>query len=268
MPTDDGPQDAGEGGSSAPEPGAQVADPPGTAQPVAPPSFARTTPLVAGQAARAIVPADEPRGIPIEAGAFEPDAPTYLMNGELPDARPDAPTVPMWPGGPLPSEQRRVGQRLRTWALVLYATMALLIGAGVFVLGQSLPTITTAPALVGSATLTSANAAGALAPAATATPPPTLVPPAAQLLVTPRSLVLPCASVRFPATLTLTNTGGQLLQWSASASDTVALSSTSGALDPGSAVVISVRTTSSQRGSIAFTWNGGSTSVAYKVSCH
>ncbi len=80
--------------------------------------------------------------------------------------------------------------------------------------------------------------------------------------------MLPCASVRYPATLTLTNTGGQLLQWSASASDTVVLSSTSGALDPGSAVVISVRATSTQRGSIAITWNGGSTSVAYKVSCH
>jgi hypothetical protein len=219
---------------------------------------------------------DTPAQIPIEGGA-DPDDPTYLLTGELPDAHPDAPTVPFDPP-PRRLAGWVLGQRPRTWLTLLLTAVALLVGTALLTLaaGGYLPSLNP----WGQATLTSAQAtaAGLLARAATATHQAAKLPsvgratatpvPAAHLVVAPTTIVLTCTGPG--ATLAVQNTGGQILTWQATAPGNVILSLRQGTLDPGGAVAIAARAVALQRGSrtIRFTSNGGSVGVSYRVSCH
>jgi hypothetical protein len=218
-------------------------------------------------------------GIPDEAPS-DPDAPTYLSSGWLPDARPNDPTVPFGPRTP-PGQRTGatlwLGQRPRTWGLVLATALLLLAGtATLTLLAQhalfSLSATTTA-------TLTSAQstlAAGHLAHAPTATvtpqPTPTRIPPTAtpsgpaRLTASPTSLTLPCPGAG-AATLTLSNTGGRAAAWTASVSTGASVSPRSGTLQPGDSADLSVASLGATRGTVTIRWSGGSTKVAFHVSC-
>lgn len=221
-------------------------------------------------------------GIPIEDGGDDPDGPTYLLTGELPDAHPEAPTVPFDPSSPR-LMRAVLGQRSRVWGLLLAIAVGLV--AGTLVLTLALHT-SLGLFMPGAATnLTGAQAtaaAGALAREATATsaarahPTATAAhlvatqPTSARLTVSPTSVVLPCPSTGNGVTLTLHNTGGQTLTWHASPPGNVTLSATDGALAPGASTTILARATAPQHGGgvIVFTWSGSSTSVGYKTACH
>ena len=222
------------------------------------------------RAAETAAPAYPPAGIPIEDGGDQ-DAPTYLMNGELPDARPDAPTVPIDPSR-LPRPRRALGQRPRTWLALLLTAAVLLLGTAVVTLAAHVYVPGSSPSAQATA-----KAQSELALAATAThnaarntptpapPTPTSVP-AAHLSVAPTSVVLSCFS---PSWLTLRNTGGQALTWQASAPGNVLLFPSRGTLDPSASAVIQARATAPQRGTrtIVFSFNGGAVDVSYKVVC-
>jgi hypothetical protein len=217
-----------------------------------------------------------PGAIPIEGGE-EPDGPTYLMNGELPDAPPDAPTVPFWRQDEKPPRSV-LGQRPHKWALVLLTAAALVAGTVLVTFASG----TVFPAMQPAAHATPAGVKGTAVAGglARATPspspaPPTPVPPTAtpipipdaMLAVSPTSLTLPCPG-RGGAAMTLANTGGRTLTWTASAQGSVLLSANGGTLDPGASARVTAYATGVQRGTITFRWSGGSVQVGFKVSCH
>jgi hypothetical protein len=215
-------------------------------------------------------------GIPDETPS-DPDAPTYLSSGWLPDARPNDPTVPIGPRTP-PGQQAAaplwLGQQPRTWGLVLATALLLLAGTATL-------TLFAQPALFGlsaasSPTQTSAQstlAAGQLThvPAATITPQPTPTLTAtpsgpARLTASPNPLTLPCPGAG-AATLTLNNTGGRAAAWTASASTGASVSPRSGTLQPGDSADLSVASSGATHGYVTIRWSGSSTKVSFRVSC-
>ena len=223
------------------------------------------------RAAEATAQAYAPDGIPIEDDGGDQDAPTYLMNGELPDARPDAPTVPIDPSR-LPRPRRALAQRPRTWLALLLTAAALLLGTAVVALAVHVYVPGSSPSAQATAKAQSELALAATATHNAARNTPTSAPPiptsvpAAHLSVAPTSVVLSCFS---PSWLTLRNTGGQALAWQASAPGNVLLFPSRGTLDPSASAVIQARATAPQRGTrtIAFSFNGGTVDVSYKVVC-
>jgi hypothetical protein len=242
---------------------------------------ALTTPPARAQPSGALL--DEAATVPsgfadiADEAPADPDAPTYLSSSRLIDARSNDPTVPI---EPVARPVRRTaaplwfGQRPRKWGVVL--TVALLLLAGTATL-----TLFAQPALfsigaVGTPTLGSAEstrAAGQLAHLPTVTPRPTAthVPPTptfagpARLTATPNPLALGCTGA---ATLTLTNSGGQAANWSASASFGARVAPGGGTLEPGRSAYLTVTSNGAQRGSVTIRWTGGSIKDAFRVTCH
>jgi hypothetical protein len=223
-------------------------------------------------------------GIPIEGDAYDPDAPTWLSSGHATEASSDAPTVPVWPTGTPPPPGRAIrtilGQRPRTWGLVLATAAALMLGTLALTMGAHAllppaaliqPPISAARATQTASQLARAATAAAPTPVRPAPTPtqaaPTPAPAAANLVVSPMSLVLPCPG-KGTVTLTLSNTGGQSLTWYVSPTIGVTLSAYAGVVNPGALTDISVAATATQRGYIRFHSNGGSPQVLYRVSCH
>jgi hypothetical protein len=243
---------------------------PWTGQP-APTWTAEAVPAPGGsaRAAEAGAPAYTPDGIPIEDSGDDQDAPTYLMNGELPDARSDAPTVPIEPSR-LPRPRRTWGLRPRTWVALLLTAAVLLVCTAVVTLASHISVPGNSPSAQATAEAQSELALAAtathIAARNTPTPAPPTVVPAAQLSVAPTSVVLACFS---PSWLTLQNTGGQPLTWQASAPGNVILFPSRGRLDPGASATVQARATAPQHGSrtIVFSFNGGAVDVSYKVTC-
>jgi hypothetical protein len=208
----------------------------------------------------------------------DPDAPTFLAGGWLPDAHPNAPSVPM---EPYAAPFRRtaaplwLGQRPRKWGLVLATALLLLAGTATL-------TLFAQPALFGFAatatpTLTSAQetrAAGQLAhmPTSTVTPrspthaPATATPSGpARLSASPSSLTLPCDGSS--ASLTLTNKGGRTANWTASAPFVAGVTPSSGTLQPGESVELAVASYGATHGTLTIRWSGGSIRVRFSVKC-
>lgn len=218
-----------------------------------------------------------PDAIPDEAPG-DPDAPTYLSAGWLPDARSNEPTVPVGPVPGAPWARSRtaaplwLGQRPRKWGLLLATALALLVGTAVLTLFTRPDLLSIVPN--GTPTLTSAqstSAAGQLArePTATVTPrpTPTITPsPAAslpaKLTASPNPLTL--CPLNGPTTLTLTNTGGRATTWTASASNGATVAPRSGALQPGERAELSVSSFGATRGTITIRWSGGSLKDSFR----
>ena len=206
-------------------------------------------------------------------GASDPDAPTFLPSGWLPDAGPNDPTVPIESSNPpeLPpaAPARWLGQRPRTWGLVLLS--ALLLLAGITAL-----TILARPAVVGlgvasTPSLSSAQstrAAGKLAHTPTVTPRPAATPTLAgpaRLVASPNPLALSCSGT---ATLTLSNTGGRASAWTASASFGAHVFPSSGTVQPGDSAGLTVSSYGASRGSVTIRWTGGTLKDAFRLQCH
>lgn len=217
-----------------------------------------------------------PDGIPIE-DAGDPDAPTWLMSGQLPDAPPDAPTIPI-----RPAREARVrfagAWRPHLWTFALTALALILAVTGIYLVASGAISIDFGGGSSAQATSARATAvAGRLARAPTAmrtptharptrspsTPTPNSALPPGRLAAFPSQLKLTCPG---SAPFTLTNTGGQPVSWVASTTGGIKLSDYSGDLDPGGSTTIVATATRVQRSaSINFSWNGGY--FAYRVVC-
>jgi hypothetical protein len=213
--------------------------------------------------------------LPVDEALELSDAPTHLMTGRLPDARPDDPTVPFEMG--LSTPPRPVHGIHRRGSLLVLA-------AAVLVTGITALIFTANPALLPidlrtPATLTAAQAtsAGQLAhagtptvtPRPTATPTPILLPTTptafgrARLIVSPNPL---CPN-RGYGVLTLSNIGGQTVMWFATPTSGITLSSYQGTLDPNESATLTVASQYPLRGSITFSWPGGAVKEGVRA-CH
>jgi hypothetical protein len=179
----------------------------------------------------------------------------------------------MAPAGEKPSRWRGIRPfprlpRARVMALGLAAALLVLVLSGVLALARmGLPlTGGNKPLTIGQVMAT-ATALRRLSgtPSGTAGTPTAPVP--AHLTVSPTSVTLPCGGNN--ATLTVSNTGEQLLTWRASVSGNATLSATSGSVGPHSSGTLTAHAPAGThgRGAITFTSNGGSVTVAYKI-CH
>jgi hypothetical protein len=144
--------------------------------------------------------------------------------------------------------------------------------------GPALALVADPPCAQATATLTRPTATVALQPTATATLQPTAtattapqptntpLPPPPQLTVSPTQTTAFCLNNTYPA-ITVKNTGGQQLNWSATGPSTPAVvtpSPANGLLDPGASQTINVSGSSpGPTVSIQFTSNGGSATVTY-----
>jgi len=171
----------------------------------------------------------------------------------------------MLPDGPKPP--RRVGRLLPP----ILVGLLVLGAAGVFIVLRPQAGATTTPQLEMTPTT---------APTVTPTPQPTNTPapqatntplPAApaHLGVSPTQTVEYCSNGQWPNALTVHNTGGRTLSWSATASAAgVTLSPATGSLAPGASKSVSLGGQVPAPGnafSVHFTSNGGSATVT--ISC-
>lgn len=93
--------------------------------------------------------------------------------------------------------------------------------------------------------------------------------PAGHLAASPARLTLTCAGSETTAALTLRATGKGLITWSARPAAGIDLSTARGTLKPGASTTIqvAVRTAKAARGTLTFTSNDGTATVAYVVTC-
>jgi len=93
--------------------------------------------------------------------------------------------------------------------------------------------------------------------------------PAGHLAASPGQLTLTCAGRGATAALTLRATGKGPITWNAQPATGISLSTTRGTLQPGASTTIqvAVRTAKAARGTLTFTSNDGTASVAYVVTC-
>lgn len=94
-------------------------------------------------------------------------------------------------------------------------------------------------------------------------------PAAGHLAASPARLTLTCAGKGTTAALTLRATGKGPITWSAQPATGIGLSAARGTLKPGASTTIqvAVRTAKAARGTLTFTSNDGTATVAYVVTC-
>ena len=93
--------------------------------------------------------------------------------------------------------------------------------------------------------------------------------PAGHLAASPGQLTLTCAGRGTTAALTLRATGKGPITWSAQPAAGISLSAARGTLQPGASTTIQVaaRTAKAARGTLTFSSNDGTATVAYAVTC-
>jgi len=93
--------------------------------------------------------------------------------------------------------------------------------------------------------------------------------PAGHLVASPARFTLTCAGKEATAALTLRATGTGPIVWSAQPPAGIGLSTTRGTLKPGASTTIqvAVRTAKAAHGTLTFTSNDGTATVAYVVTC-
>lgn len=94
-------------------------------------------------------------------------------------------------------------------------------------------------------------------------------PPAGHLIAAPARFTLTCTGKGATAALTLRATGKGPITWNAQPAAGIGLSAARGTLKPGASTTIqvAVRTAKAARGTLTFTSNDGTASVAYAVTC-